>query len=110
MCSKEEDGIEVDSDKMFRKLEENLVISNYCTAEIKKEKSLNQKTSIVLMNYSFLVNIIGLHLMLVSFVHNHELQLVMMLVLELGYVAYHFAMYLQLKHFRSIRFFIPILI
>ncbi len=43
MCYKEDDDIEVDSNKMFRKLEENQVIVRFCTTELKKDSKLNQK-------------------------------------------------------------------
>jgi hypothetical protein len=107
MCDEEEECIEVDSDKMFMKLEENQVIKMFSTADLDKQESLNQSNMAKLANVSFLLKIICLHLMLVGFVHNPEVQLVMMILLEISYSAYHVMTYIKVVHFRSMRFIVP---
>ncbi len=62
---------------------------------------------ILISNYTFLLRLIGIHLLLVGLTKTPGLQLILMASLELGYLAMTLQKYFTKKHLRSVRFLIP---
>lgn len=98
---------QIDSQKMIVKLEENQTVQQFCTSDLKKNKQFNRNTIILVSNYTFLLRLLGIHLILVGLVHGSEIQVMFLIVLELTYFGISLSKYLSKKHLRSIRFLIP---
>ena len=93
--------------KMINKLLENLTIQRFCTNDLKKDISFSKKTMILVSNYTFLLRLLCIHLLLVGFVQMPGIQLFLLISVESYYLAVSVTKYLRKKHLRSLRFLIP---
>lgn len=86
---------------------ENQTIQKFCTNELRKDQNFSQKTFVLITNYSLLIKLLIMEIILVGLVHNSQVQLSLLLLLESIYLIYSITKYIQAKHLRSIRFLIP---
>jgi hypothetical protein len=54
---------------MINKLLENQTIQKFCTSDLRKQDSFSKNTVVLISNYSFLLRLIGIHVLLVGLVH-----------------------------------------
>lgn len=98
---------EVDSQAMIKKLYENETIQRFCTSDLKPNTMFNKNLTILILNYTFLLRILLLHVIIVGLTQFAGIQIVLMVMIELFYIIFTLVKYFSKRHLRSIRFLIP---
>ncbi len=65
---KEKPKLVLNSKVMIEKLKENQTIQAFCTSEIKKITKFNGNGMVMISNYTFLLRLLGIHLLLVGLI------------------------------------------
>ena len=97
----------IDEPAMIKKLAINPTVQLFCTNDLKKDQSFTKKTFILVSNYTFLLRVSAVHIIIIALPYMPVFQLSLLIVLELGYLAVSLVKYIQKKHLRSLRLLIP---
>ena len=85
----------------------NLAVEDHATAELKKDNpDIYCSKAILLANFSFLLRIIGYHLILVALPNNPFMQSILLLGLEVTYMGLIVKNFVKLKYLISMHMFI----
>jgi uncharacterized membrane protein YiaA len=92
---------------MVQKLDQNPTIQLFATNHLKKDKKFTNDTMILVCNYSFLIRIIVIHLLLLGLPFKPTFQLTLLIILEITYFISSSGQHLSKKHIRALILIIP---
>lgn len=96
----------IDYHRTKNALVNNMAIIDHATAEIKASKKVFDYRSILLANFAFTIRIILYHIILVSLAHHAGIGVILLLLVELGYIVLITRNFLKLKYLISIHLFV----
>jgi len=92
--------------KMIEKLLRNPTIQKFCTNDLRKKSQFSKNTFVMVSNYTFLLRICFIHIVLVALPYLPGFQLSILIILEISYLSSSVFKYKRDKHLKSIRYLI----
>lgn len=93
--------------RMINKLVENQTIQNFCTNDLRKKTEFSKNTMVLVSNYTFLLRLVAVHVLLVGLTQMPQFQLILLMSVEILYASSSIKKYAKKKHLRSLRFLLP---
>lgn len=97
----------IDQIATIERLNRNMTIVNFSTEDLKQKKSFSGHRLILMSNFSFVLKICIMQLIIISLIKSPIPALFMMLVLELVYLGFNVAYFCKYRHLKSFLLLIP---
>ena len=92
---------------MLKKLNTNQRIQNFCRYDLRREESFNKVTFIMISNFTFLLRVLCINLIIVALWNLPVLQLAALLIVERFYLSNILQKYRKKKHLKSLWYLYP---
>lgn len=86
----------------IERLLRNIAIENFCTSDLKPESKHSKKIVLLISNFQFLLKLSLMHLVLVGFSAAPTSGLILLIILELVYLAVYIFSYARNRHLKSV--------
>lgn len=98
---------ELDQVAMIKRLKINQTIAQFCINDLKQKRAFSENTFLLMFNFSFLVKLSMMHMILVSIPLMPKVGLFLLCGIEGGYVIMTLYQYIKSNHLKSFLLLIP---